>query len=296
MRCFSITSSPTDQRFLQFSMRVKGHFTSAIKRLKVGDEVDVRGPFGGFVFEPDLHNDLVLFAGGIGVAPFISMLRYAGKLDLDNKIKLVYSCRNREDIAFFETLSKLGRKNHNLEIIYVLAEADSHIKGQKVLAGRVDDANINKLDLDYAGQTYMVCGPPPYMKAVFKLLKARGVPDERVLSEAFGQGSLRQTGKLRSWPINIYALGGVAMIAAGFFIIISDLYKTLPDLETVNVLTESSNTSVIPASNENLQTRVNSIAPQVDTNTRQPDKIITTPTPTTATTTITTTPPRSTVS
>ncbi len=272
MRCFSITTSPSNQQLIQFSMRVKGHFTSAIERLKIEDLVVLRGPFGGFVFDPQLHEDVVFLAGGIGIAPFMSMMHYATALDLPNKIHLVFSCRDQNDIPFLESIRELQSKNPNLRVTYIIGAGDSEkLKGSKVIAGQLNTENISQLGLKTNVQTYFVCGPPAYMKAVFGLLKKQGVPKNAIMSEAFSQGSHRQTGKLKSWPFNIYALTGLSFIIGSFFIVALDLYRTIPKLESKNTET-SKKTNVIPEDNS-----LNSIRPQVNTNINQKDVVQTTP-------------------
>lgn len=273
MRCFSITSSPTNQQILQFSMRVKGRYTSALQRLKKGDKIAVRGPFGGFVFNQHIHDDVVFFAGGIGIAPFISMIRYASELHLQTPIHLIYSCKNQDDIPFIKELVDLQRQNSHLKVSYVIGEGPStRLVGAKVINGKIDNDNISKLNLNYTRQTFFVCGPPPYMNAIFKLLKENGAPSSKVLSEAFSQSSRHQTGKLKSWPFNIYALSGLALFATGFFVVASDLYKTLPKLEAAVKPTNTSNKNVI-SSNGNVNGSVNKVPPTVSTNINQKDII-----------------------
>lgn len=273
MRCFSITSSPTNQQILQFSMRVKGRYTSALQRLKKGDKIAVRGPFGGFVFNQHAHDNVVFFAGGIGIAPFISMIRYASELHLATPIHLIYSCRNQNDIPFIKELTDLQHKNPHLTISYVIGEGPSaRLVGAKVISGKIDNSNLSRLNLDFKQQTFFVCGPPPYMNAIFKLLKENGAPESKVLSEAFSQSNRHQTGKLKSWPFNIYALSGLALLATGFFVVASDLYKTLPKLEASSTPTTTSKKNVI-SSNGNVNGSVSKVPPTVSTNINQKDII-----------------------
>ena len=265
MRCFSITTSPTDQSVLQFSMRVKGKYTSAVSRLKPGDEVAVRGPFGGFVFNQHVHQDVVFFAGGIGIAPFISMVRYASQLKLSNKIHLIYSCRDQTDMAFFEELNLLQEKNPNLTVTYVIGSGPSdNLGSQRKMSGVLDSTMMAALGLRYSRQTYFACGPPAYMKAVTNLLRENGVSEDRILTEAFSQGPHRQTGKLVSWPFNMYALSGLALLSIGFYIVASDLYATLPKLKV------DSTTSLQASNPKTLNNEdVEGLEPQVDTNIEQ---------------------------
>ncbi len=269
MRCFSVTTSPTNQQVLQFSMRIKGKFTSALERLKPGDKVVVRGPFGGFVFVPMIHQDVVLMAGGIGVAPFISMLRYAQDLNLPNKMHLIYSCRDQSEMAFKDELQSIARKNPNIRVTFIMGDGNVTGLSNQALSGYADAQNLSTLNLNYLSQTFFVCGPPPYMNAVIALLHKNGASEGQVLSEAFSQSSKRQTGKLRSWPFNMYALTGAALLVSGFFITVGDLYKTLPKLVQSASTTRSVANSTLPGSGNDISSNVNAVNPQIDTNTSQ---------------------------
>ncbi|MCA9349008.1 FAD-dependent oxidoreductase [Candidatus Saccharibacteria bacterium] len=305
-RCFSIASSPTNQRVLQFSIRVGGKYTSALERLEKGDEVAVRGPFGAFVLNQYEHKDLVMFAGGIGVAPFMSMIRYASELKLDNKLHLVYSSRNQNEIAFYTELNQLAKHNPNLTITHVIGEGGTEkLVNQRALQGRLDAQLLSKLNLDFRTQTYMTCGPPPYMNAVISLLKEHGVDRERILSEAFSQSSGGQTGKLAIWPFNMYAMSGLALAIIAFSIVINDLYKTLPILQAQadQVTVAPTGSTLDNSAGYSLHTRVNSLQPQVSTDLTQAPIVKTVPSSSSSSsgagsysTTVPVTPPRSTVS
>src|ERR1019366_1337257 len=95
-RCFSIVSSPTEQDILQFGIRIRGHYTTALTGIKQGDKVSVAGPFGGFVFDVSSDKQSIFMAGGIGITPFIRIMRYNAKLNSDNNITLLYSCATQD--------------------------------------------------------------------------------------------------------------------------------------------------------------------------------------------------------
>lgn len=268
-RCFSIMSSPSQQQTLQFSVRVNGLFTSALERLKKGDEVLARGPFGNFIFNENIHKDVVMLAGGIGVTPFMSMIRYASHLGLRNKINLVYSCRTQDDIPFFDELLELEKINPFLKVTYVIGDKSvDRLRGLRVISGRVASSNIDKFGFSFAKQIYMICGPSVYMSAMHSLLLDKGVPKKNIFTEAFGQGSLLQTGKLTRWPFNAYILTSISLIISGVFIMASDLYATVPQLNKNEIALEVD--AGLPGTGGNLIDKINAIEPQVDTNIKQP--------------------------
>ncbi len=229
-RCFSIVSSPTDQSKLQFSMRTKGHFTKTAAQLKPGSVVKVRGPYGGFVLDIANYDDLVFLAGGIGITPFMSMVSYTSSIKAPTKITLFYSCQTQDDVPFLEELRNLEKQNPNLRVIYVIGNgATDKLAGLLVATGHLTpeimDANLIN---NYSNRSFYICGPPPYMNAMAKTLKQKGVNGENIITEAFAQGSHDQTGKVQSWPYNIYVLGGASLVLGSLAITISDMLKTLP--------------------------------------------------------------------
>lgn len=266
-RCFSIASSPTDRGVLEFCARVGGAYTSALERLIEGDAVFVRGPFGRFVLPQYIPKDLVFFAGGIGITPFVSMLRYASALHLARDIHLIYSCRNQDDIPFFDELVALERRNPHLRITYVVTGGPTdRLRGLEVVTGKVDELMLRTLGFQYSKRTYMICGPAGYLAAMRTLLEERGVPHANIVTEAFSQGSKSQTSSFVGWPANMYALSGISLVAAGFLVTTSDLMKTLPQLETAYEPAEADGADIIGEAGIGGISAVHAIPPQVDTN------------------------------
>lgn len=229
-RCFSIVSSPLDRRVLQFAIRCKGHFTSALERLEEGDTVTVRGPFGSFVLDDRDDTDLAFFAGGIGVAPFVGILRYASERQDKRAMHLVYSCRSEGDVPFYDELVQLARKNGNIELTFVFDEGPTtHIPGVQVLRGNVCDIATSSANIDFARTTFMLCGPGGYMKALTKAIHGRGVPYERIITEAFSQSPSGHGNLLSYWPNQVYVATALTMVASTGLIVAADLIRTLPE-------------------------------------------------------------------
>lgn len=228
-RCFSIVSSPTNQNTLQFSMRIKGRFTTAISQVLVGDKVDVRGPYGSFIYDAQQDKELVFVAGGIGITPFISMLQYAVDTQLQNKITLIYSCRSQDDVPFLEQLENLANRNANLRVIYVVNYGiTDKLPDGRAGTGRVGAEILGQaINNQYAGKKYMLCGPPMFMNAVSKILHDSGVDGDSIITEAFNQGK-RKHGRTYRWPMNIYIFGAIGLVTGSFAVMIKDLFDTLP--------------------------------------------------------------------
>jgi ferredoxin-NADP reductase len=229
-RCFSITTSPTDSDVVQFCMRVKGRYTRALTGLSVGDRVGVQGPYGSFIFDPARHQRLIMIAGGIGIAPFMSMIRYAARLEVPSQIDLVYSCQNQAEVAFGDELMRVTDAYPNVSLHLALGDGDQgRFAGRSVATGRISSGLLDQATAgDYTSPTFMICGPPPFMKAVSGLLLARGVREDRIVTEAFSQGSRRSFVLRRGWPFNVYPMSFAAVALGSLIIMAMDLMKTLP--------------------------------------------------------------------
>lgn len=237
IRCFSIVSSPTEQDILQFSMRVKGKFTHSISGIKHGDKVHVQGPYGGFVLNTHTDKRVVLLAGGIGITPFISMVRFASITKAETDVELIYSVATQDDIPFAEELKNWDKYNPNFKYSIVVGNGSVDKVGHKrVFQGRITPEVLEQAvgaiygDVETA---FYICGPPPFMKGMLAMLQAHGVSKSRIMTEAFSQGPNRQTGKIRDWPFSMYALGALGLSAGSLAIMVSDLGKIIPAKDSV---------------------------------------------------------------
>lgn len=260
-RCFSIATSPTDQDTLQFGMRVRGTYTNAVSRLKPGDEVTVEGPFGGFVFDASRDKKAVLLAGGIGITPFMSIMRYLERIDADNDVTLLYSVQTQDDIPFADELLKINRDHPGLRTIFVIGTGPTDkLPAANVATGFITPELIDRVSGDYAENRFFICGPPGFMKAMSAPIIKKGVPKGRVMTEAFTQSSPKQTSILRSWPANVYAIGALSLIFGSFTVMLNDLLHTLP-LSTSAKPTKDSPFYVTNVRQQSLDQLVNTIPP-----------------------------------
>lgn len=266
-RCFSIASSPNNPDELQFGVRIGGKFTHGLQHIKPGDRVDVRGPFGGFIIDPQHHKELVLIAGGIGITPFMSMLRHIHSTPYPYNIKLLYGVQDQHDIPFYEEIKQIAADVPNLSVTLAVSHGDvDALKGQHVVQGRVDGALLHEaLENRPAEKTVFICGPPPMMNSLVEAAAIRGVPNEQIVTEAFKQGQHRQTGKITSWPRNMYVLGGVGIVIGGFVITALDIVKNLPTKHLTNDANAQRALQSKSSRAADLDTLVNSFAPDANT-------------------------------
>ena len=291
-RCFSIVSSPTDQHTLQFSMRARGRFTTSLSRLQKGDFIDVAGPFGGFVFDATRDKKAIFIAGGIGITPFMSMVRYLSALNADNEITLLYSCADQDDVPFRDELLSIQQKHPNLKVIFVVGHGPADkLPPHQVATGRVSAELLDQVtEKHYDDRRFFICGPPVFMNAMSGLLSKQGTPKSNILTEAFTQSSPRQTSILRSWPANVYALGAIGLALGTVAVMVSDLLRNLPPT-TVKKPTKTTPYLITNARQQQLDALVNTVPPSPDVITA-PTTPTTSNTPTTQTITTTTVNPQ----
>ena len=261
-RCFSIVSSPTEQNLLQFSMRVRGSFTTALSNLQKDDIVNVGGPFGGFVFDTNRDKQAVFIAGGIGITPFISMMRYLAAFDAKNEVTLLYSCQIQDDIPFGAELTEIQKQHPNLKTIFVVAhDPVDKLPAAHVARGAITPELLDTVtDKDYSKQRFFLCGPPGFITAMSATITKKGATRQQIMTEAFTQSSPKQTSILRSWPANIYALGVIGFVLGGTAVTMVDLFRLLPSSASPKA-TSAAPYLITNARQQQLDQLVNSIPP-----------------------------------
>lgn len=169
---FSITSSPTNKEYQEFSIKKCGVLTDYLHELQVGDEITVRGPYGNnFPVDTELKGkDLLFVAGGIGLAPLRSVINYV----LDNrddygKVDILYGSRSADDLVQLKEIQEVWM---NAKDVNVYLTIDRPQEGWDGHVGFVP-AYLKELELS-ADKTVLVCGPPIMIKFVLAALTEMG--------------------------------------------------------------------------------------------------------------------------
>jgi predicted ferric reductase len=181
---FTISSSPTDRVGISSSIKASGDYTATIHKTVVGDCAALLGPFGRFSYAlyPSERN-LVLIAGGIGITPFMSMVRHMRDTGDGRDVLLLYCNRTEKDIAFRNELEEIAvRGIPRLRMVHVLDHTDSDWTGVR---GRITVELIKKECKSLDGRVFYVCGPPNMMMGLVKDLKKAGVKRGNIRYERF---------------------------------------------------------------------------------------------------------------
>jgi sulfhydrogenase subunit gamma (sulfur reductase) len=174
----SIASSPTNRGSFDLCVRAVGKVTRAMHKLGAGDEVGIRGPYGkGFPIGRLEGNDLLIIAGGLGVAPLRSLINYV----LDNrrdfgKVHILLGCRTPKDLLFTDELSHWQERT---DVLYQCTVD----RGAPDWAGNVGliTTLIPGVDIDTARTYAVIVGPPVMYKFVLRELLHKHIPEDQIL-------------------------------------------------------------------------------------------------------------------
>jgi predicted ferric reductase len=181
---FTIASSPARSGRISLTIKESGTFTAGIGRVRPGDRATVHGPFGRFshTLHPD-EGDLVFVAGGVGITPLMSMLRYMRDRRESRRVLLAYASRSAADLLFTDELKAMQvGGNPLLEVVHVLADAPPSWVGE---TGRLDADRLVRLCGSVEGKAFYLCCPPPMMAALMRGLRRTGVSPRRIHADYF---------------------------------------------------------------------------------------------------------------
>ena len=182
---FSLASSPTNWDHIQLGIKIHGKFTQGLAKLTAGEEVFVSGPFGNFTFNEKKHHDLVMIAGGIGITPFLSTIKYAADKHLPNRMTLLYSNRTLSGSLFRKDLKSLEKQNGNFRSLLCLTAPETRVNLQGVVYQKIDTRLLN----DYLGpltrKTFFICGPLGFMSGMKENLLLLGADQNQIEMEEF---------------------------------------------------------------------------------------------------------------
>jgi ferredoxin-NADP reductase len=202
IRSYSISSSPTQTGFVEVTVKTvpDGCVSTFLnERAPASLTVEARGPSGRFCLDEKMHRDVVLFAGGSGITPIMSMLRYIDDLCLQTKATLFYSVRTQRDIIFERELQALDERLDNFKRLIVVTKPEEGWAGP---AGHLSRDMIVEQLGQVNEQMFFLCGPEAFMEHVGTILQSLGVAPNRILREKFGgKRASTQTGLEAGEPV-----------------------------------------------------------------------------------------------
>jgi len=173
----SISSAPSKRGFVELCVRDSGDVTGALHAKQCGDIVGIRGPFGrGFPFEEMKGNDILLVAGGLGIAPLKSLINHIH----DNrhefgKVTILYGSRNPSEVLF-RTQFEMWKHRDDFDLHLTVDETDETWDGDVGLVTKL----FEKIDVNPDSTYGAICGPPVMYKYVVEEMRDKGMDVDRI--------------------------------------------------------------------------------------------------------------------
>ena len=182
---WTLSSTPTQAESCTLTIKCSGDFTALLGRLKSGDRAAIDGPYGRFTHLTDTRNsgrELIMIAGGIGITPMFSMLRYMAETGDGRKVTLVWSNQTEADILCREELDEIKRQLPNFNLHHFLTRPKQTLSS----GGRLNQEKLKELLSGCNREAAaFVCGPPAMMKSVCANLRNLGFRRAHIHTEKF---------------------------------------------------------------------------------------------------------------
>lgn len=182
---FSIVSAPFQDELVIATRMRDSPYKRALSALSIGTLVKLDGPFGSLALHDNRARPTVFIAGGIGITPFMSIVRQAIKDQLPQQMILLYSNRCLEDAAFLVELQQLGRENSNLQLIATMTLMEKSRTSWDGETGPIDERLVRRICGKLSAPIYYQVGPPGMVESMRETLGAAGVNDDDIRSEEF---------------------------------------------------------------------------------------------------------------
>jgi ferredoxin-NADP reductase len=184
-RAFSIASAPFDNDLMIATRMRDTALKRVLRKASPGLQVKIDGPGGSFVLHRKSEKPAVFLAGGIGITPFLSIIRQAGNDQSPHHLYLFYSNRRPEDAAFLDLLSEATKRNPNFHLIATMTEMDKSHREWKGETGSINKDMLTKHLPSLQGPIYYLAGPPAMIAAMRSMLIEAGVDEDDIRTEEF---------------------------------------------------------------------------------------------------------------
>jgi ring-1,2-phenylacetyl-CoA epoxidase subunit PaaE len=202
-RSYSMSSSPREGNLAITVKKVPNGLISnyLCDLAKVGDAIEIMEPMGNFNLIPDANKsrNIVLFGGGSGITPLMSILKTALQAEPKSKVYLVYGSRSEKEIIFKKHLDRLEIEFHErLKVIHVLTKPSYSWVGYKTRINQASTVTFLKQDfgINITEAEYYLCGPEGMMEQVINALKLFEVPAENINKEHFWEENSKKEAEI----------------------------------------------------------------------------------------------------
>ncbi len=182
-KAYSMSGAPHEGGLI-ITVKAMGEFSRRLCAMNVGDIVTASLPYGYFYSESD-ETTLVMIAADIGVTPFRSIIMDSLVNNPQRKIILFYSSRIYEGLVFKKEFDQLKKEHANFEVFYFVTREKTD--DPDITNVRMDVRNVLGTDAhnNIEAREFMICGSISFVGDIWKKLRAEGVPEEAIYTEAF---------------------------------------------------------------------------------------------------------------
>lgn len=186
IRHFTLSSSPSED-FLSITVRLREEsgYKKTLDSLRIGAEIDFRGPTGDFILDKTDARNQVMIAGGIGITPYRSIIKYVTDKGLSIPIHLIYSNSLPEEIAFRDELTQIAANHPNIKVTMTVTKPEESHMPWDGLIGRISENMLQTLISNLQASVFWICGPPAMVQALEETLDKLAIPEDRIKVEKF---------------------------------------------------------------------------------------------------------------
>ncbi|GAC1463871.1 MAG: 2Fe-2S iron-sulfur cluster binding domain-containing protein [Ktedonobacteraceae bacterium] len=186
-RAYSMANTPRTKDRLEFIIKVfpGGLFSGLLDGgFTIGQELEVKGPYGVFMLREKYESDIICIGGGSGMAPLWSLLNDMAERGINRKATYFYGARTRKDLFYLDRLQQLEEQLPGFRFIPALsmATAEDAWEGETGLITEVLERN---LEADQSKTQAYLCGPPPMIDATIPILVRKGISEDRIFFDKF---------------------------------------------------------------------------------------------------------------
>ncbi len=184
-RTFSIASSPLEEDLL-FAMKTsESAAKKTIAEMPPGTDLTIESPLGTLTLPEETAVPLIFLAGGVGITPFRSMMRYSADAKSGHSITLFYSSQTPEETPFLAELQQIPGRSKQIAAIITMTRVGEDKSRWSGLTGRVTPDMIKEGCKEWDRAAYFIAGPPGMTSALNQTLQGMNIPSERIKTELF---------------------------------------------------------------------------------------------------------------
>lgn len=185
VRGFSLASSPNDETLMVVTRMRDTAFKRVLGVALPGVEVKIEGPFGDFKLHQESQRPAVMFAGGIGITPFRSIILDASDRRLRHHIVLFYFNRRPDDAPFLDELKQVESRNSNYRFIPIMTQPERSRRLWSGETGHLSQVMLERYLKWLSNPVYYIAGPAAMVKGISAVLNLAGIDNDDIRTEEF---------------------------------------------------------------------------------------------------------------